>query len=141
MSANNQFQVVWNEDSTATVLGRIAARNGSGAATGKNGEGKFLQQGDVTTIECSVFDLDGTDPNTEIATPAVVVADAVLDTPVTTAVVWTKDAYGYNFIHNLAPTNFPTGNRRYRVEYKVTLADGTIFHGIYEGQARPLRRS
>ena len=133
------FEVVWNEDGDATALGRITARDGSGIATGVDGEGNWLQQADISTITCKVFDLDSTTPDTEIATPTVTVATHVLDSPVTTNVIWTLDSTGYNFLHDLAASNFPTGDRTYLVEYKVTLSGGAIFHGVYRGTARPIR--
>lgn|SRR3990167_4032548 len=134
------FYVEWNEDGSATVLGRLTARNGTGTATGVDGEGNFIEQADVSTITCKVFDLDG-DPDTATSTPTVTISDAILDTPVTTNVIWTKDAYGYNFIHDLDSTLFPTGDHRYEVEYKITLTGGAIFHGTFIGPARPVRGS
>ena len=53
------FNVFWNEASTNTALVRISSRNGSGAATGIDGEGKFLQQADISTISCRVYNLSG----------------------------------------------------------------------------------
>lgn len=135
------FAVTWREDGSATVLGRLTARNGTGAATGVAGEGNWLKQADVSTITCAVYDLDSATPSTAISTPTVTVSSAVLDTPVTTTVLWTVDTTGYNFIHDLAATAFPTGSRRYSVEYKVTLTGGAVLWGVYEGQARPVRTS
>lgn len=135
------FHVDWQEDGSATVLGRITARNGSGSATGVNGEGNWLEQADISTITCKIFDLDGEDPDTPTETPTVTVADVVLDTPVTSNAIWTKDSTGYNFLHDLAASYFATGGNRYRIEYKVTLTGGTVFHGTYEGQARSIRGS
>lgn len=135
------FLVNWNEDGDATALGRITARNGSGAATGVDGEGNWLQQADVSTITCKVFDLNSATPETAITTPTVTVSSAVLDIPVTTNVIWTKDTTGYNFLHDLAASNFPTGGHWYRVEYTVTLSGGAVFHGVYEGQARSIYTS
>lgn len=136
-----EFAVHWHEDSSATVLGRITARNGSGAKTGVDGEGKWLQQADISAITCKVFALDGSTPNTPSATPTVTVSSDVLDTPVATDTIWTKDDVGYNFIHDLASTLFATGGHRYRIEYKVTLSGGAVFHGVYEGTAQPIRGS
>lgn len=132
------FNVMWDEDGDATVLGRITARNGTGAATGVDGEGNWLKIADVSTITCKVFDLRSATPSTPITTPTVTVATAVLDTPVTTNVLWTKDSTGYNFLHDLAASNFPTGEHWYRVEYKVTLSGGAVFFGVYEGPARSI---
>jgi hypothetical protein len=139
----SEFGVTWKEDGDATVLARLTARNGTGAATGEDGEGNWLEQADVDTITCKVFDMDD-DPDTAIATPTVTVSSAIQDTPVTTNVIWTKDTVGYNFIHDLAASNFPTGGRRYRVEYTVTLVAGKgggVMHGAYEGVARAIRSS
>lgn len=137
----NEFEVEWNEDATATVLARITARDGSGAATGKDGEGNWLEQADISAITCKVFDLDGETPDTPIAEPTVTISSVVLDTPVTSNAIWTKDVYGYNFLHDLANTNFPTGNHKYRVEYTVTLTGGAVFHASFEGRAKPIRSS
>ena len=135
------FSVVWSEDSNATVLGRITARDGSGDYTGKRGEGNWLQQSDLTSITYKVFDEDSSTPDTEIASGTVTIADSVLDTPVTNGQIWTKDNIGYNFQHDLAASNFPTGGRRYRVEYRGETTGGTVFHASYRGIARPIRSS
>ena len=135
------FAIVLKEDGSATILGRITARGGTGAATGVDGEGNFLKQADIDTITCSIFDLDGTTPDTAISTPTVTKTTSVLDTPVTTAVIWTKDSTGYNFIHDLSATSFPEPGRRYEIEYKATLNGGIIFHGLYAGQTDPRRGS
>lgn len=135
------FEIEWNEDGSATVLGRITAAEGTGTATGVAGEGNWLKIVDVSTITCKVFDLDSATPDTPIATPTVTVASAVINTPVTSNALWTKDDVGYNFLHSLGAANFPTGGRRYQVEYTVTTAAGSVFHGVYTGIANPIRSS
>lgn len=141
-SEPNCFSVVWAEDGSATVLGRLTARNGSGSATGVKGEGNWVQQADVSTITYSVFDLDSSDPdNALVDGSSVTVGDAVLDSPVTTTVLWTRDTTGYNFVHDLPSTTFPTGGHRYLVEYKVTLSGGEVLWGKYTGPAHPNRTS
>jgi hypothetical protein len=135
------FHVTWKEDGTATALARITARNGSGDATGVNGEGNWLQAADISTITYKLFDLDGSTPTTATESGSLTVANVVLDTPVTTNVIWTKDTTGYNFIHDLTNTWFPNPNRRYRMEYTVTLTGGAVFHGVYEGATRPITGS
>ena len=138
---SSHFFVQWSEDGDATVLGRITSRAGSVAATGIDGEGNWLEQADVASITCSVFDLDSDTPDTPITTPTVIVSTSVLDTPVTVNTLWTVDTTGYNFIHDLAATNFPTGSNRYSVEYAVSMTNGGKFHAIFEGIARPIRSS
>jgi len=136
----NTFPVNWNEDGDATCLGRVTARNGTGAATGVDGEGNFIKQADVSAIERKIFDLDGSTPDTPVTTNPTI-STVILDTPVTTNVLWTKDSTGFNFLDDIAGSNFPVGENRYRIEYKFTLTGGAIFHGVYEGSAEPIRGS
>lgn len=135
------FHVSWNEDSHATVLGRISALDGTGAATGKKGEGNFLKQADISSITGKMFDLDGGTPDTPTSEFTLDKTVVVLNTPITSDAVWTKDSYGCNFKTTLANTLFPVGGRKYLVEFEVTLSGGTVFHGCYEGVARPIRSS
>ena len=132
------FYVTWREDGTVTALGRITARNGSGDATGVDGEGNWLQAADISTIGFKLFDLDGDDPTTATQDESLTVASVVLDTPVTSTATWTKDSTGYNFLHDLSNTYFPHPNRRYRAEYTITLTGGAVFHGVFEGTTRPI---
>ena len=135
------FHVTWKEDGTATALGRITARNGSGSATGVDGEGNWLQQADISTITYKLFDLDGSDPTTATESGSLTISAVVLDTPVTSNAIWTKDTTGYNFLHDISNTYFPAANRRYRMEYTVTLTGGAVFHGVYEGVTRSITGS
>ncbi len=135
------FQVNWKEDSDATVLGRITARNGTGTVTGVRGEGNWLKQADVESITWKMFDLNSDTPDTEISSGTLTVSDVVLDTPVSANTIWTKDSVGYNFIHDVAAANFLTGNHNYSLEYTVTLVGGAKFHGVYGGLASPIRSS
>ena len=146
------FHVSWPEDGTPTCLGRITARNANGDATGKAGEGKWLQQGDISSITYNAYDLDGDDPDTPISgyeDVAVTVATAVLDTPVATDEIWTADGKtedgdtitGYNFVHDLPAAIFAIGGRRYRIEYTINLSGGGVCHGSFVGPARPIKSS
>ena len=131
----------WIEDSTNTVLARIAVHNGSGAETGNDGEGSFVTQADVSSITYSIFDKDGDTPDTAIATGTLDKTVVILDSVVTSKATWTKDAYGYNFKHSFGVGAFPTGRHRYEVEYILTLTDGSVYPGIFKAPARPLRTS
>lgn len=133
-----EFNVVWGEDSDVTVLGRVVARNGSGAAV--TDEGNLLQQADVSSISYKTFDLDSDTPTAAIESGALTVASVILDAAVT-GEIWTQDATGYNFIHDVPASWFPTGGHRYAIEYKFTLSGGAVFHGSYLGPARPIRSS
>ena len=127
------FQTIWHEDSSATVLGRLTARNGSGAYTGRQGEGRWLKEVDITSITCNVFDRSSATPDTPFATPTINVATAIFDSPETNNQLWTKDKIGWNFLVDLAPSNFPTEDHQIEVEFKVTLTDATVFFGSYIG--------
>lgn len=129
------FQTVWQEDGSCTVLGRLTARDGTGAATGVPGEGNWIKQADMTSITCAVFDRRSTTPDTSITTPSVSVASAIIDTPVTSNTLWTADTTGYNFIHDLGPLNFPTSRHIYLVEYKFTTTGGAVLWGKFCGPA------
>lgn len=136
------FYARWHEDGSATVLARITARNGTGGSTGVAGEGNWLKQADIDNINIKVFDLDADNPDTATVDTDLTISEVVQDTPVTSTALWTKDTTGYNFIHDLPSTYFPEGNRRYRVEYEVTLNGGSVvFHGILEGSTTSLRGS
>ena len=135
------FYVRWNEDGSAVCLGRVTARDGTGAYTGVRGEGNWLKQVDISTITCKVFDLDSATPGSPTREPTVTIALAILDAPVMDGEDWDEDDVGYNFQHELLATDFPTGERRYRVEYKFTLTGGAVFHGSYQGTAQPITGS
>lgn len=136
-----KFQVNWREDSTNTVLGRLTARGGSGSATGVNGEGNWLQQADISEITVKTYNLDSETPSTAVYEDTLTVSNVVLDTPVTTQVIWTQDSVGYNFIVDLPPAAFPDGDVTVRVEFKVTLADTSVFFGVYEGTVSGVHQS
>lgn len=125
------FAASFKEDNDSTILGRITARNGSGAATGVDGEGKFVQIADVSSITYEIFDLEA--PTTVAFSGTLTVANVILDTVVTSNEIWTKDSIGYNFLHDLAATNFPEGNRTVLIEYTVTLTGGEKLTGEYQG--------
>lgn len=135
------YNVEWREDGDCTILARVTARDGSGAATGVSGEGNWLEPADVSSITCKVFDLNGETPDTPSTAPTVTVGDAILDPPITAETLWTQDATGYNFLHDLAASNFPLGDHRYLVEYKFTLTGGAVFHLVLDGVAKPVRGS
>lgn len=135
MAATDVYEVSFNEDGSATVLARMTARDGSGSATGVAGEGNWLEQADLASITCSVFDLTSSTPGTAIVTPTVTISSAILDTPVTATTIWCRDTVGYNFIHDLPVTAFPTGGNLYRVEYKFTTTGGSVGWLLLQGIA------
>lgn len=141
MASTDVYQVSFNEDGSATALARMTARDGSGSATGVAGEGNWLQQADLSSITCAVFDLTSATPDTAVATPTVTISSAILNTPVTSTAIWCRDSVGYNFLHDLPPTVFPTGGHLYRVEYKFTTTGGAVGWLLMEGLATAVRTS
>lgn len=133
-------QVIWQEDGTATVLARFAGRQGSGAATGVAGEGKWVRQVDLLSITVRVFDETTGEEITDGA-QTVAIADVILDVPVTSTELWTADTVGYNFLHDLAAEYFPDGGHHYRAEYKYTFQNGAIAWGLLSGLAAPVMSS
>jgi hypothetical protein len=125
------FKANFKEDNDGSVLGRLTASNGTGAATGVDGEGKFIKQADVSTITYEIFDLEA--PTTVAFSGTLLAANVILDTVVTSNEIWTKDSTGYNFKHDLAASNFPNGGVTVLVEYTVTLSGGAILTGSYQG--------
>lgn len=125
------------EDSAADVLARISSRIDSGhAAIGH--EGFPVKQAQVLAITYKVFDRDDGDAIT--ASGALTVADVVFDALQTDA-VWYQDSSGYNFLHSVPASAFPTGDHKYRIEYVITLAGGSVTHLLIEDLARGILTS
>jgi hypothetical protein len=131
-TAAKNFAAVWRNDGSATLLGRVTARNGTGAATGVAGEGNYIKQADVSAIAANAFDMSAA-PDT--ASALAIAVSAILDTPITTSVLWTADKTGYNFLFDIPPGTFANGNHTYRIEIKITLTGGAVLWGVFEGPA------
>lgn len=133
------FKVIWREDGGCTLLARVTARDGTGAWTGVRGEGNWVKQADLaaqgTGITCSVFDRSAATPDTATATPTVTITSAIQDTPVTNGYLWDVDDVGWNFLFDLAGTNFPTGGKLYRIEVTFTTTGSVSWTDIWEGPA------
>lgn len=117
----NQFTVF--EDGGATFLARVLGNAGTA-----------ITQATITSITYAVYDLSTTTPTTAVISGTLVVASTVFDTLQTDA-RWTADSTGYNFLHAMPATAFPTGKHQYKVEYKVTPTSGAVFWIVFEGFA------
>ena len=53
---------------------------------------------------------------------------------------WYMDG-GYNFLHGIAYTAFPTGNRKYRYECKIVETGGARYYVRALGRAEPITSS
>lgn len=117
------------------VRGRLTAPDGSGDATGKSGEGNWLEQGDFTAIAWEAFTVTtvaGVQVYTSIDSGTLTIADVILDTPVTTNVNWTEDTVGHNAEMQFDAI-FPTGGVTGRLEITATLTGGGVFRLILQG--------
>lgn len=122
----------WFEDGSATVYGRLMARDGTG--TRIDGQGRCLKKADIASITFKVFDLSA--PDTVVNSGTVSIGTCVFDTLQTNTddSIW-KFSQGFNFRHDLGPENFPTGGRVYTVEYKITTTGGAVGWAVYKGPA------
>ena len=107
-------QVVY-EDSAFSVLARIHAN------------GTNVVQADVSTIMYSIYPTDSDTAHTTAT--SLTVATVIYDTLQTDA-RWTKDITGYNWRHDVAATVLVDPADDYQIEYKVTMADASVFHWL-----------
>lgn len=137
MTQTAAVKVTWQQNGSATALARVTARDATGAYTGNSGEGNWIKQADlaVNGITCAVYDRSSATPDTAISNPTVTISSAIFDVPVTDGHIWNIDTTGYNFLHDLAGTSFPTADHKYRVEYTFTTTGGKTWTLIYEGVA------
>ena len=138
MLSTEDVHCIWQENGSATTLGRVTAWNGTGAATGINGEGRFVQQSDLSSITYGVYSRDNDGAFTAVSgeSGTLVIATNILDTVDATNEVWTQDTVGYNFRHDLPATSFADAETFYLVEYVFTFTGGEIARKRYRGPAR-----
>lgn len=113
----------FNEDGSATIKARVMAVDGTGSAAGP-GEGYAVKRADLASISVLIYDITGA--AAQGSPPSITIANVISDTLITTAALWKTDEYGYNFIHTLPTTAFPTGDSEYQVEYKFTTTGGAV---------------
>lgn len=135
MQAINKIDVQWQEDGSAVLLARVCADDATGAATGVPGEGNWIKQADLTSIGIKVFDLSGTTPDTATVDTTQTISDVIVDTPVTTSTLWTKDYTGFNYKARLPYGYFPTANRVYRIEIRFVTTGDSRWTCVWEGPA------
>lgn len=111
---------IW-EDNGATCMARVL---GNDAAN--------LTQAAVTSITCSVYNLDSSAPSTAVATPTVTISSAVFDTLQTSDARWTLDSTGYNFLFTVPASAFANGDGLYRIEFIFDLASGENVTVVFE---------
>jgi hypothetical protein len=120
------FVAAANKDGSATILGIVTARGGSGAAIiDEHGHniGNAVKQADLTAITCVVTDTS-TSPEMQTVAPPVTIALAISDTIQQGGLWYVDPLTGYNFTHDLPPAAFPNRQRVYRAVYKFVMSDG-----------------
>ena len=137
-SVSNSIDTQWYEDGSATVYGRLTAADATGISV--VGQGKCLKQADLSSITFKTF--DEADPDTIVNSGTVTIASSIFDTLQTSTddPAWPFDL-GFNFRHTLAPANFPTGDKTYVVEYKITTTGGSVGWAVFRGQAMGMHTS
>jgi hypothetical protein len=133
MSAKTTIYGTWNEDGTATIQGRVIARDGTGAPVA--GEGRAVKQADLSTVTIKVFNISA-DPPTESYTATLTIASVIFDSLQTDA-TWVPgvDSTGFNFSVDIPASAFPTGDQKYRAEVKYTTTGGSVGWGRWQGLA------
>jgi hypothetical protein len=117
------------EDGGASFMSRVVGNAGVN-----------ITQSVITSIAVKVFDVDSDTPDTATYSATLTVSAVVFDTLQTDA-RWTEDATGYNFRHDMPASAFPTGEHKYRVEYKFTPATGEVFWVLFDVTATNVRTS
>lgn len=131
MAASDIFRAAINEDATTTLLGRLCARDGTGAASPTATEGNLAKQADISSIEAKVFDLSGTTPTTATQTYTLTVSSVIYDT-LQTSGVWGLIDGGGNFLYDLPAAAVPSSDLIYRVEVSFTFTNGNAAKGKWE---------
>jgi hypothetical protein len=122
----NIIQASWWAKSGATQAARIYGNAGTP-----------ITQATISSITCKVFDKN-VSVETPVLTPSITVSSVVFDTLQDDDPRWTIDETGYNFLHAIAATAFPTNNHIYRIEYIFTPTSGAVFPLVYEGKAEAI---
>lgn len=126
----------FSEDGSATLLGRVTSRDGTGAV--QSSGRKLLKQADLSSVTWKVFDLSSAAPDTAIVSATLTIASVIFDTLQTD---WDVDTTGYTFKYDVASTVFTEGGHEYQAEVKFTTTGGTVAWGRWKGRAEPVRSS
>lgn len=120
------------EDASATFMARVESR-----PTAPGALGTPLVQADVSTIVYTVYDVTAAAAVTGHSGQSLTVSSVVFNT----LQGWDTDTIGHNFRATLAGTAFPVGGNTYQVEFKFTMADGTVGFVIFNGEAEAIYTS
>jgi len=120
MAQTNGVSFTEVQHCSVILMARIVDRNGAP-----------IRRSDIRAIEYSVFELYFRRPENLSAVRgqeavALDVTEVVFDSP-QIGDLWTVDARGYNFRHQIyfdRNQKFPKAGRRYEVRYEVTLSSG-----------------
>ena len=133
--------LVWNANGSATILGRLCTRDGTGGASPVAAEGNLNTAADYASpgsLVLSVYDITG---GSLTPTYTVTLDPVSAVTALATGGIYqppnVPDGKGCNFLADLPATAFPVAHHVHRVVVKATTNGGTIGWGVWEGPARP----
>lgn len=135
-----------NEDGGYSTLARVTSLD----ATGEEylaGEGPVLQQSDISSITCRVYDLfsdkDATSGVEITPAPTVTISTSIFNTLRRTG--WPLppegDTIGYNFRFDIESTYTPNADHWYLVEFKFTLTGGGVIFAKFKVYTEPIAQS
>jgi hypothetical protein len=87
-------------------------------------DGELVTQDSLASITYKIFDIAGPQPDRILSQGNLVIADVVSD-HLKLDHRWTQDNIGFNFVHTLPGTAFPTGITTLFLEYAFTPTGGT----------------
>ena len=132
-----------NEDGSFSLLGRLTAFDGTGAASPLAYEGNLVKQADLSTVTIKLFNLDSDTPTTPEQTATLTISAVVFDTLQTTG-IWTLlktsggVSLGGNFKYDVAASWVPTARTRYRIEVKFVSTGGTVYFGKWQAETQEI---
>lgn len=91
-------------------------------------------QAAISSVKWYSFDL--ANPSTVVASGTISKTDVIFDT--LQHAMWSEDATGYNFRHVLPASATPTGDRTYRIEYRIVPTGGERYHVVYELESKAI---
>lgn len=93
--------------------------------------GSIVTRASLSSITYKVTDISVSPTVTITPTTTIAISNVIFDTPVVDG-RWTKDAIGYSFLFQLAPTDVPSGAKKYQVEFWLTPTTTNAFPIVYQ---------
>ena len=137
MSAADIFVGPVNEDGDFSIIGRVTAFDGTGAASPLEEEGNLVKQADLTSIQVKIYNTQSETPTTAEQTANPTVASVIFDTLQTTG-IWKLIRGGGNFKYDVAASWVPAGRTAYRIEVKFTTTGSKVYWGKWQAETQEI---